>query len=138
MEENKRNEKLDSFTKKYVKEIEVNKTTLNFTASVMDKIILENSKEVVFQPKPLLSKKVWFAISVVVIVLILVPFQSSEKSFLTFSKLNISFFNKVQLADFLEVNTLSNTLFYAIFFFGLMVIAQIIFLKRHFDKSYFQ
>lgn len=135
MEENREIEKLDAFAKKYVKEIEMEKAPLDFTASIMDKIFLENVKEITFQSKPLFSKKVWFVIFFTVIALVLIPFKSSEKSWLNFPELNFSFFNKIQLSNFLEINTISNTLLYTILFFGVMFIAQLLFLNNYFNKK---
>ena len=135
MEENRDIKKLDAFAKKYVKEIEMEKAPLDFTASIMDKIVLESTTEVTFQSKPLFSKKVWFAIVFTVIALVLSPFKSSEKSWFNFPELNFSFFSKIQLSNFLEINTISNTVMYTILFFGVMFIAQLLFLNNHFNKK---
>ncbi|MDB2384983.1 hypothetical protein N9V96_00755 [Polaribacter sp.] len=137
MEENKHDRQLDTFTKKYVKEIEIEKTSMDFTALVMDKILEENVAPVTFKTKPLISKLGWFCIVFSIIALILIPFQSSEKSWLNFTELNFSFFNKFQITNFVEVNPISNIVLLAILIFGLLIITQILFLKNHFSKRFF-
>ncbi|MFT7442982.1 MAG: hypothetical protein ACI9Q3_001359 [Maribacter sp.] len=65
---------------------------------------------------------------------VLIPFKSSEKSLINILKLDFYFFDKIQIPSFLDNLIVSKTVFYAIFFFGLMFFAQVVFLKNHFDK----
>ncbi|MBU3012947.1 hypothetical protein KO506_16160 [Polaribacter vadi] len=135
MGENKHINELDAFAKKYVKEIEQEKPSADFTASLM-KNILEESKSKVFKTKALISKKGWAIISIFVLAVILIPFKTSEKSLINSLEFNFSFLDKIQIPNFLPAINLSNTVFYAIFFFGLMIVAQVVFLKKHFNKKF--
>ncbi|WP_405562159.1 hypothetical protein [Polaribacter sp. Asnod6-C07] len=135
MGENKHINELDAFAKKYVKEIEQEKPSADFTASLM-KNILEESKSKVFKTKALISKKGWAIISIFVLAVILIPFKTSEKSLINSLEFNFSFLDKIQIPNFLPAINLSNTVFYAIFFFGLMIVAQVVFLKNHFNKKF--
>jgi hypothetical protein len=101
----------------------------------MNKIVLENSKSVI-NTKALISKKVWVVIFASVLAVVLIPFKASEKSLITMPKLDFSFLKKIQIPNFLENVSVSNTVMYAILFFGLMFMAQVIFLKNHFNKRF--
>ncbi|WP_298778397.1 hypothetical protein [uncultured Polaribacter sp.] len=133
MGENKHIKELDAFAKKYVREIQSESPSKDFTNSLMQAILAE-SKSTVFKPTVLISKKVWFLIFGLIVAVIFIPFNSSEKSFINLPKVDFSFFDKIQIPNFLESIAISNTVLYSVFFFGLMIIAQVVFLKNHFNK----
>ncbi len=135
MGENKHIEELDAFAKKYVKEIKQETVSKDFTASIMQSIVAD-SKKSVFKTKALISKKGWFVIAILILAAILIPFKESEKSFLNLPELDFSFLDKIQFSSLFETVTISNTVLYSVFFFGLMIIAQVVFLKNHFNKRY--
>jgi hypothetical protein len=135
MEENKHIKEFDTFAKKYLKEIKTESLSKDFTASLMNKIVLENSKSVI-NTKALISKKVWVVIFASVLAVVLIPFKASEKSLITMPKLDFSFLEKIQIPNLLENVSVSNTVMYAIIFFGLMFMVQVIFLKNHFNKRF--
>lgn len=135
MGENKHIKELDAFAKKYVQEIEQEKPSIDFTASIMNKIDLESRSEV-FKTKALITKKGWFVISLLVSAVIFIPFNKSEKSVLNLPELDFSFFNKIQIPSLFESFSVSNTVLYAVVFFGLMFFAQVVFLKNHFNKKF--
>jgi|FLOH01.1.fsa_nt_gi hypothetical protein len=135
MEEINKNKELDGFVKKYVKEIKIESPSKDFTASLMNKIVVEDQKSV-FISKELISKKGWFVIFLSVLAVVLIPFKSSEKSLISIPKLDFYFFDKIQIPNFLDNLTVSKTVFYAIFFFGLMFFAQVVFLKNYFNKRF--
>ena len=130
MEENKNSNELDTFAKKYIKEIKLESPSKDFTASLMRKVVAEHQVKSVFTTKALISKKGWFIISLFVLAVILIPFESPEKSFINFSNLDFSFFDKIQMPNF----SVSNTVLYAILFFGLMFMTQVVYLKNYFNK----
>ena len=125
----------DIFAKKYIQEIKEESPSKDFTTSLMNAIILENSKSVTVS-KALISKKAWFVILSIVFALVLIPFKSQKKSLFTIPELDFSFFNKIQVPNILENFSVSSTVLYAIFLFGLMLIAQVFFLKNHLNKRF--
>lgn len=135
MEENKKNKEIDIFAKKYIQEIKEESPSKDFTTSLMNAIILENSKSVTVS-KALISKKAWFVILSIVFALVLIPFKSQKKSLFTIPELDFSFFNKIQVPNILENFSVSSTVLYAVFLFGLMLIAQVFFLKNHLNKRF--
>ena len=135
MEENKKNIELDTFAKKYIQEIKEESPSKDFTTSLMSAIVLENSKSVTVS-KALISKKAWFVILSIVLAVVLIPFKSQEKPLFTMPELDFSFIEKIQIPNVLESFAVSNTVLYAIFLFGLMLIAQVLFLKNHLNKRF--
>ena len=134
MGENKHIKELDAFTKKYIKDIYQEKPSLDFTNAIMDKIALESSSDV-FKVKALITNKGWFVISLLVAAVIIIPLNTSESSVLNLPNLDFSFFDKLVITGLFESVSISNTVFYAIFFFGLMFMAQVFFIKNYFDKK---
>lgn len=133
MGENKHIKELDAFAKKYVKEIPLEKPSLDFTASLMKKIALEKKSEV-YKAKALISKKGWLLIVASILAVTFIPFKTSEKSFMNLPKLEVSFFDKIQFTNLFDSLSVSNVTLYAVLFFGILFFAQILFLKKHFDK----
>ena len=136
MGENKHINELDAFAKKYVKEIDRESPSLDFTASILNKIAIENTQKSVFKTKALISKKSWFAIFTSLLAIVLVSNQYSEKSFIDLPELDFSFLDRIQILNLFESLTISNSVLIAVFLFGLMFIAQVVFLKKHFDKRF--
>jgi len=133
MGENKHIKELDAFAKKYIKEIPSEKLSLDFTASLMKKIALEQNSEV-YKAKALISKKGWFLIVASILALIFIPFKSSEKNLINVPKLEFNFLDNFQFTNLFASLSVSNVTLYAVLFFGILFFAQIIFLKKHFDK----
>ena len=133
MGENKHIEELDAFAKKYIKEIETESPSKEFTNSLM-KNILTQQNTTVFKATPLISKKGWFVIFTSIIVLFFIPFKASEKSI--FNTYNFSFFDNIQIPNLLESLNVSNTFVYSFLFFGLMMVIQVVYLKNHFNKRF--
>ena len=133
MVENKHIEELDAFAKKYVKEIPQEKPSIDFTASLMQNILAE-SKSSVFTPKALISKKGWFLIIGLLLVALFVPFKQMKETSIKVPKLDFSFLDKIQIPNLFESFSVSDTVLYSVFFFGLMIMVQVVFLKGYFEK----
>tara|TARA_B110000503_G_C7109962_1_gene397629 strand:+ start:315 stop:725 length:411 start_codon:yes stop_codon:yes gene_type:complete len=135
MEDNRQTEALGAFTKKYVKEIKQEQPSLDFTTSIMQTIAKESTAKV-FKSTVLISKKVWFVISVFVLAAVFIPFKTSYKGLINLPKVDLSFFDKIQIPNLFESFSVSNTVLYSVFFFGLMIMAQVVFLKNYFNKRF--
>lgn len=129
MGENKHVKELDAFAKKYIKDIEPEKPSVDFSSIVMQKINTD-AKSSVYHTKALISKKVWFVLGALFVALFFIPFQ--ESSFINLS--DFSLFDEIQIPNILENLSVSSITFYAILFFGLMLFTQIFYLKRHFEN----
>ncbi|CAM1369964.1 hypothetical protein [Tenacibaculum xiamenense] len=127
MGENKHVDELDNFMKKYVKEIEVESPSIDFTKNIMNSInTMENSE--VFKAKPLISTKVWIVLGAILIVSMF--FVSKGQSFsemVTIPELeNLPSFDISNIS--IPINV-SDTMLYTCFFFTIMVFVQIYMLK---------
>ena len=72
MGENKHIKELDDFSKKYIKDIDTEKLSPEFTSELMKKIQVLNVYKV--QPfTPLISKKVWFLIGLLLVAILSIP-----------------------------------------------------------------
>ena len=99
------------------------------------KIVVEHQKSV-FRSKALISKKVWFLLFTSLLVILFIPFKKSEERLLNFPRIDFSFLDKIQMPNLFENFSVSNTVIYAICFFGLMFMAQVVLLKNHFNKRF--
>ncbi|MFC4268647.1 hypothetical protein [Polaribacter marinivivus] len=133
MGENKHIKELDDFSKKYIKDIDTEKLSPEFTSELMKKIQVLNVYKV--QPfTPLISKKVWFLIGLLLVAILSIPFNSNEESILSVPELDVTFLNKFQLSNLIESVSISNTTFSIICLFGLMIFIQFIYLKKYFES----
>jgi hypothetical protein len=135
MGENKHIKELDAFAKKYVKEIPSEKLSLDFTTSLMKKIAIENNAKA-FYVKPLITKKGWMLIGAPTLALIFITFFTTEESILKLPKIEFNFLDKLPHINLFDTLSVSNITGYAVLFFGLLFFAQIVFLKKHFDKRF--
>ena len=133
MGENKHIKELDNFSKKYIKDIDTEKLSPEFTSELMKKIQVLNVYKVQ-SFTPLISKKVWFLIGFLLVAILSIPFNSNKESILSVPKLDVTFLNKFQLSNLFESVSISNTTFSIIFLFGFMIFIQFIYLKKYFES----
>lgn len=134
MEENKELEALDAFTKKYIKESEVEVPSIDFTKNIMDTILeLEDKKK--YQYTPLISKKIWFVLlGILGVSIAFVSKGTSIKELYQLEFLKVPNLNW-QVPSLFEQVTISNTFLYAGFFFTLLMYVQIYLLKSRFESK---
>lgn len=132
MGENKDIEKLDAFTKKYIKEIKEEAPSIDFTANLMT--VLEKETVDVYKATPLISKKGWFFLGAILVVSILFVSRGTSLSWMKMPTLQLDFSYHIQMPNLFEGITISNIMLFACFFFTLMIFGQIIMLKNHFTK----
>lgn len=120
--------------KKLVKEAGIENPSAGFLQNVMSEIkVASIHKPMVYQP--LISKRAWVVISLLIIgILVSLPFLSEGTSIL--SALDLSFLNlnehKNPFADF----RLHNSTMYGIIFLAILFMVQISVIKRRIDKIY--
>ena len=133
MAEDKHIEELDAFTKKYIKEINIEAPSVDFTANLMEVLQEENTK--VYKPVPLISKKVWSVLVVFLVGSILFVSKGTSVTWIKMPKIDLSYMSSVEMPNLFGNITISNTMLYACFFFTLMIFIQVHFLKNHFTKN---
>lgn len=135
MGENKHIEEIHAFTKKYVKEIPIEKTSLDFTSNLMSKIVELQSLKKALVYKPLISKKGWFVVFSAIIAVVLIPFNSNDEGVFTLPELNMSFVEKLNFSGLFEGFNISSSMMYLALVFLALVLIQIFYLKGHFEKQ---
>lgn len=133
MEENK---ELEDFIRKSVKEVGLEKTSVDFTENVLSKIDLE-SRENVLEHKPLFSKTVWFVVlSAVALIFGYAIFggSSSESTWLAAVQLNklTSFNLSLNIPKF----SLPTAFIYGSVAIALSVWIQVLIVRQRINKKY--
>ena len=135
MEEDKENQKLTAFAKKYLKEIEFESPSIDFTSNIMDVISnLELAKSTVIY-KPLISKKGWFLLATSIVAVLFVSVKGVESKWLTFPELNFSFLEKISVPSLFDGFSVSNTVLYTACLFAVLISIQLFYLKGYFEKQ---
>lgn len=130
MEENK-NTQIDAFLKKQIQEMPLESPSKDFTSNLMS--VLEEETSQSTQYVPLISKKIWIGIAALIVAIFFIPFQEQEGSLMDKVPLDLSFLDSIKMPT-LEGFTISSVALYAIFFFTLMIFAQIFYIKGYFNK----
>ncbi|MBG7612211.1 hypothetical protein IU405_08125 [Polaribacter sp. BAL334] len=134
MENHNLQKEIDAFASKYIKEIEIESPSLNFTATLMKKI--EANQKKVLNQEPLISKKGWFGIFSVIFIVLLFSSKTKENSVFEMPKLNFSFIPSLKINQIFETLSISNTTLIAFLLFGGMLLFQLFYLKNYFDKRF--
>ena len=134
MENHNLQKEIDAFASKYIKEIEIESPSLNFTATLMKKI--EANQKKVLNQEPLISKKGWFGIFSVIFIVLLFSSKTKENSVFEWLKLDFSFIPSLKINQIFETLSISNTTMIAFLLFGGMLLCQLFYLKNYFDKRF--
>ena len=134
MENHNLQKEIDAFASKYIKEIEIESPSLNFTATLMKKI--EANQKKVLNQEPLISKKGWFGIFSVIFIVLLFSSKTKENSVFELPKLDFSFIPSLKINQLFETLSISNTTLIAFLLFGGMLLFQLFYLKNYFDKRF--
>lgn len=127
---------LDDLIKKVIKETPIEQTSFNFTETVMSQVGALSTSSVTTY-KPLISKKAWVFIAVVfLLTIVYLFFENNHSTSPWLNALDLSVLSDNKVTKALSNFSISNTLMYAIGFFGLMVCIQVTLLKQHFDKRF--
>ncbi|TDQ29865.1 hypothetical protein [Tenacibaculum caenipelagi] len=133
MGENKHIEELSAFTKKHIKDIEIETPSIDFTANIME-TILKEEKTSVYKATPLISKKVWFVLASILAVSVLYVSKGASLNWLKVPEIKMDYLSNIQFPNFFEGFTISHTVLYTSFLFTVMIFIQIYVLKNHFTK----
>ena len=126
---------LDKLAKKVMGSSSLEKPSLDFTANIMAKV-----EDLAISPltvyKPLISKRSWLLISILVIGgLSYGVFGSGLESLGWFDNIDYSMISNNKVTQAISGVTFSKTLIYAVGFCGLLFFIQIPMMKHYFDKQ---
>lgn len=128
------NKKLEETTNKLISGMDVEKPSVDFTASLMEHIhTLETNR--VTQYKPLISKLGWMILSILlVITTVYIASTTNSSNIEWLNSVDFSVLTNNKVTNSFSSISLPKTVAYAIGLFGLMLCIQIPFLKHYFDK----
>jgi hypothetical protein len=132
MEDNK-DQILDNFAKKQLKELSLDSPSKGFTNAIMNTITAKEAKKVITY-QPLISKKVWLGIAALVVGIFFIPFQAQEDSILKKVSIDFSFLDHINTTGIFDGLAVSSNTFYAALLFSVMISIQIFYLKGYFSK----
>jgi len=134
MKEHKQ-EEIDLFLKKAIKDLELNEVPQDFTSSLLSKIERSNKKITVTVYSPLISKSAWWSIGICIIAIC--TFLGFNTNLINNGWFSAFKWNTVGNTDFLNVLpnlALSDGTVYGLLGLTIFVFVQIIYLKKFFTK----
>lgn len=134
MENHKSQEQLDSFAKKYVKEIPLERTSEDFTKNIMSAIQVEKKSKIRYAP--LMTWKAWSIAAILLIGLFFLPTEKSENSPLEKIGLDFKLSDIFQNLPSFEAMSFSDLTIYAVLMFGVMMSIQVFYLKGYFERRF--
>ncbi len=127
--------KFDEFIQKRIKEEGLEQPSMSFTQMVITKIETQKGNSQVLDYKPLISKKVWYAVVILVIsIFTYLIYGNITVEFNWFPGVNMQQINFLERLPNFKV---SNIYVYAFVGLAFFVGLQIVLLKNHFNKRYF-
>jgi hypothetical protein len=131
--------KLEKLIDKIMKDAKPQTPSFDFTNKVMSKVNALNTNSVTVY-KPLISKTGWLIICIILLALtVYIATVADTNSTGILSALDFSALRNNKIAHIMQGFelpgiTVSKTVVYSLFFFGIMVCVQIPLLKHHFNK----
>ena len=127
---------LDKLAKKVVKSSTLESPSLDFTANVMAEIEASSISEITVY-KPLISKRSWFILMIIIGGGLIYSFTGSNiESTGLLEKMDFSIISDNMVTEALAGFTISKIFAYAIGFFGLVFFVQIPMMKHYLDKRF--
>lgn len=132
--ENNTDKNIEKLVERMLQEVEPDKPSIDFTTKVMaDALALNKNRSMVYEP--LLSRRTWIFIFLGIITVFIYSFITFGATTSGFN-LNITVFNLDRLEKILPSVQISSVTGNVIVFAALMVLIQILFLKKYLDKRF--
>ena len=126
--------KLDEFTKYILKDVNQEQPSIDFVANVMKSVKADPSLVFSKVYKPLISKKGWLFIAVIITGLFILTILSNTNNTELIPTFNLSFLNKIKIINPFENIKFSNVFTFSFVFFAAMVLLQVAVIKSYFNK----
>jgi len=126
---------LDELSDKIITKSNLESPSLEFTANVMSNINIEYKQSESTIYKPLISKKTWFIIALVFMVMYTYVFLGNTSGNINwFTNVDYNFMPNISVYNVFSKISFSKTALYAIIVLTLMLFIQIPLLKKYFDN----
>jgi hypothetical protein len=127
---------LDKLANKVMQSSLLESPSLDFTANIMAEVEIYATSNITVY-KPLISKRAWLLISILVIgSLFYAIFGSGLENLGWFNSIDYSIISNNKVTDAISGITFSKTLMYAVGLCGLLFFVQIPMMKHYFDKRF--
>lgn len=134
----KTNKNLEDFTKYIIKESSIEKPSDDFVKKVMNRISLESNPIYDNKYKPLISKLGWILISLVLVFSSIYFWSEGFNKSNYLADLNLSFLTNFSLIKIFNEINIPSTFTFVFVFFTILVVVQLLIIKRFFDKAIFK
>jgi hypothetical protein len=132
--ENNTDKNIEKLVERMLQEVEPDKPSIDFTTKVMaDALALNKNRSMVYEP--LLSRRTWILIFLGIITVFIYSYITIGATPSGFN-LNFTVFNLDRLEKILPSVQISSVTGNVILFAALMVLIQILFLKKYLDKRF--
>lgn len=126
---------IEEITKYIIKEAKVETPSADFLNKVMDSVRLESELSLSRMYKPLISKSAWVLISIVFVALSIFILTGAPQTPTIFSKIDVSFLDKLPSINVFERIHFSNTFTFSFILFSVLVLFQLVAIKNYFNKQ---
>ena len=131
----KQDKNIDDFSKDLLKDVGLETPSANFVNNVLKTINVENTLVSNSVYKPLISKRGWFFIVVCFIVLFTYFYTPNTESSIQYPVIDLSFLNKLMAINIFENIKLSKIFSFSFILFSVLVLVQLHFIKKYFNKN---
>ena len=131
----KRDKNIEKFTKYIIKEAKFETPSNEFLNKVMDSVKLEKAPALSKAYKPLISNPFWVLILISFIALSIYILTGTSTYPTVFSKIDVSFLDKLPSLNFFENIHFSSTFTLSFVFFSILVLFQLLVIKNYYNRE---
>lgn len=129
------NKKFDKYLKNTVKQMGLESPSIDFTYAVMSKVQKASLQNNSATYKPLISKKVWYALAVtLILVFSFLLYGNQVLGSTLFSSADSAWAALNAIFEKIPIFTVSATVVYGFVILAIFMSVQVVLLKHHFDK----
>ncbi|MHB1108588.1 MAG: hypothetical protein ACYCZ2_19700 [Lutibacter sp.] len=126
---------IEEFTKFIIKEANVEEPSADFLNKVMNSVKLENKLSSSNVYKPVISKSVWVAIAMVIVVLCTYILTGTSHNSIKMPNIHFTLLDEITSIDVFERIHFSDTFTFSFVLFSLLVILQLAVIKNYFNRQ---
>jgi hypothetical protein len=131
----KTSKNIEDFTKYIITEVSSEKPSSNFVDKVMDTIKTENSITSIKAQHPLISKRGWVIVSLLIVGVFILVLTGNFENPEFVSKIQGTISSKLNAFNLFEGIRISKLFTFSFVFFSALVVLQIVFIKNYFNRQ---
>jgi len=126
---------IEGFTKYIMKEVDVEKPSIDFLLKVMDAVKLESKASLSIVYKPLIPKSVWVLIVILFLALSVFVLTGTTINYYLLSQIDVPIVDNVLAFDLFKNIHFSKTFTLSFLVFSAFVLVQLFFIKNYFNNQ---